>query len=100
MRGSRLDRGDGIRGGDIGIIVAVNAEDAVEPLANDGENFSQAARERAAVGITEAEDIRAGVLCRFEGAESEIGIGEIAVEEVFRVVDYFLSVRLEVRNGF
>ena len=74
-------RGAGFHGGQrvghrhVGIVVGVDAQDAVEALAHFGEDLDQAAGERAAVGIAEAEHVGAGVLRGFERAQGESGIG-------------------------
>ena len=56
-------------------------------------------RQGAAVGVAQAEHIGAGLLRGFERPQGEIGIGGVAVEEVLGVVDDFLAVILQVRDG-
>ena len=56
--------------------------------------------DRAAVGIAEAEDVGAGLMGGFQGAQGVIGVGDVAVEEMLGVVDHFLAVILDVADGF
>ena len=59
-----FDGGEGVGHRDIGIVMRVDADDAVEALAHVGDDLDQAAGERAAVGIAEAEHVGAGVFAR------------------------------------
>ena len=54
----------------------------------------------AAVGVAEAEDIGAGAFGGFERAQGEVGIMDVAVEEMLGVVDDFLAVVDQVLHGF
>ena len=56
--------------------------------------------QRAAVGIAEAEHVGAGVLRGFEGAQREIAVMDVAVEEVLGVVDDFFAVVFQIADGF
>ena len=91
-----LDGGQRVGHREVGIVMGVDAEDAVEALAHLGADFRQAAGERAAVGVAQAQHIGAGLLGGFERAQGEIAVGVVAVEEMLGVVDHFLAVVLEI----
>ena len=93
-------RGDGIGHGDVAIVMRVDADDAVEALANFRNHFDDAMRQIAAVGVAQAQHVGAGLLRGFERAHGEIGIGVVAVEEMLGVVDHFAAVVLEILYGF
>ena len=100
MGGAGFDRGDAVGHGAIGIIVCVDADYPIEALANFPDNFSQAAGQRASIGIAKAEDRRAGVARGFERLQGVGGVGRVTVEEMLRVVNHFFAVILEILHGF
>jgi hypothetical protein len=55
--------------------------------------------ESASVGIAEDEVVGACFGCGFESAEGVIGIGGVAIEEVFGIVDNFASLFFEEGDG-
>ena len=93
-----FDGGHSVGDGHIGIVMRVNAEDAIEALANVGDDLGETARDGAAVGVAQAEHIGARLLRGFERPQREIGIGVVAVEEMLGVVDHFLAVILQKAN--
>ena len=66
--GAFFDGGEGVGDGDVGIVVGVDADDAIETAADVGDDLDEARRDGAAVGVAEAEDIGAGLLGGFERA--------------------------------
>ena len=100
VRDALLDGGDGVGDGDVGIVVAMDPQHAVETLADLGDDLGQPSGQGAAVGIAEAEDVGAGGLGRFEGPQGEGRVGAVAVEEVLGVVDDLLAVVLDIADGF
>ena len=98
--GAGFDGGQGVGDGEIAIVVGVDADDAIEAAADFGDDFDETRGDRAAVGVAEAEDIGAGLMGGFQGAQGVIGVGDVAVEEVLGVVDDFLAVILDVADGF
>jgi hypothetical protein len=100
VRGASLDGGDGVGHGDIGVIVAVDAEDPVKTPADLRENFSELVGERAAVGVAEAKHIRAGRLRGLQCTEGESRAGAVTVKEMFGVEDDLFAMILEPLDGF
>src|SRR5450755_4569494 len=78
----------------------MNAERAVKAFADFGYDFNNAVRQVAAIGIAETENVGAGVLGGFNGAQRESRVGVIAIEEMFRVVDHFSAVVAQILYGF
>ena len=95
-----LDGREGIGYRYVGIVVSVDADYAVEAIADHINDFGEPGGEGAAVGVAEAEDAGSGFLCGFERAEGEVRVGDVAVEEMFGIVDDFLAVSDEVARRF
>ena len=94
--GAGLDRGQGIgRRRRSPVVVGVDADDAIEAAPHLADDLDQAAGQRAAVGIAQAEHVGAGVAGGFQRPQGVGRIGRVAVEEVLGVVDHFLAVILE-----
>ena len=91
--------GDGVRHGDLGIVVRVNADHPVEVLADVRHDLAKPRSQRTAVRVAQDEAVRARGLGRFEGAEREIAIRAIAVEEVLGVVNHLATQGLQVRDS-
>ncbi len=100
MRAAGLHRGHRIGHRDIAIVVGVDADRAIEPLADFRHHFHDPVREVAAVGVAQAEHIGPPLFRGFERAQRELGIGVIAVEEVLGVVHHFAAVVLQMLYGF
>ena len=101
VRAARLDRGDGVGDGDVGIVMGMDADDAVEASGGLRRRLRRGGAVRcAAVGVAEAEDVGAGFLGGFERAQGELGIVLVAVEEMLGVVDHFAAVVFEIADGF
>ena len=100
VRRALLDGGERVGHGDVGIVMGVDADDAVETRANIGDDLGEEIGQRAAVGIAEAEHIGAGVFRGFERAQGEIAVVDVAVEEMLGIVDDFLAVVFEIADGF
>ena len=96
---AQLDCRDGVGDGQLGVVVGVDADDAVEPLANLGEYLAEPVRDRAAIGVTEYENVGACFLGGFEGAQREVGARFVAVEEVLGVEDDFPALLFDVPDG-
>ena len=100
VRASGFHRGDGIGHGDIAIVVRMDAEHAVEALANFRNHFHDPMRQIAAVGVAQAQHVGAGFLRGFQRTQREIWVGVVAVEEVLGVVHHFAAVVFQVLYGF
>src|SRR5580698_11320816 len=74
----------------------VNSQDSTEALAHFCESLQQTAGERAAIGITQAENVSAGIARGIERLQGVVRVGEVSVEEVLSVVDHFLAMVLEI----
>ena len=98
--GSGFHGGEAVADGKVAIVVDVDADDAVEAAADFGDDFDEARRDRATVGVAQAEHVSACFVSGLQGAESEIRVGDVAVEEVFGVVDHLFAVFLNVTDGF
>ena len=77
----------------------MNPDDAAETLFHDAHNLGNAMRQRAAVGVAQAQNIRAVLLRRFKCPQCEIGIRGVAIKEVLGIVNDFFAVLLQVRDG-
>ena len=77
----------------------VDSENAIELLAHVGADFCQPGGEHAAIGVAQAQNIRAGILRGFERAQGEIAIGTVSIEEMLGIVDDFFTVSLQVLHG-
>ena len=64
--------------------------------ADSGSDFGG---ESASVGIAEDEIVGSCFGCGFESAEGVIGIGGVAIKEVFRVIDDFASLFFKEGDG-
>ncbi len=82
----------------IRIVMGVDADHAVEALADLRHDLHQPPGKRAAIGIAQAEHLSASFLCRFERAQRVVRVGTVTVEEVFGVIDHFLAVLVKVRD--
>ena len=67
-----LHRREGVGDGQVGVVVRVDADHAVEALAHLRADLHQPPRDRAAVGIAQAEHVRAGLLRGFERPQGDI----------------------------
>ena len=101
VRCAFLDRGQGVGYGDFGIVVGVDADDAVEA--------SSARRRRSGRGssvsvpplVSQRQSTSAPACLRgFESAQGEVAVVDVAVEEMLGVVDDFFAVVLQVADGF
>ncbi len=99
VRAAGFHRGDGIGHCDVAIVVRVDADHAVEPLAHFRDHLDDAVRQIAAVGVAQAQHIGAGFLGGFERAQRELGVGVVAVEEMLGVVDHFAAVVFQILHG-
>ena len=79
--------------------MSVNADYAAETLFHDAHDLGNAMRQRAAVGVTQAQNISAVLLRGFKCPQGEIRIGGVAIEEVLGVIDDFFAVFLQVRDS-
>ena len=61
--------------------------------------FSYLRHELAAIGLAKHEKVGTASFRRFQGGEGVLGVVEITVVEVFRVVDDLLALLLEVTDG-
>ena len=100
MGSALLDGSERVGDGEVGVVVSVDADDAAEPADHLARERGDFRGDGAAIGVAQAENIRAGVLRGFERAQGEVGIRLVAVEEVLRVVDDFLAVLPDVGHGF
>jgi hypothetical protein len=96
VRCSGIHGGECIGDGDIGIVVSVNADYAGKPIPHQRDDFCNPMRQRAAIGVAEAENIRARLMCRLQGPQRKIGIGIVAIEEMLGIVDDFAAVLLQI----
>ncbi len=80
--------------------MSVDADHAAEFRANVGDDSADFGCRRSAVGIAEAKHIGSGLVRGFKSAQREIAIVNVAVEEMFGVVDDFAAMLLQVRDGF
>ncbi len=92
VRTSGFHRGDGIGHCDFAIVVRMDADHAVEPLAHLRDHLNNTVRQVAAVGVAQAEHVGAGLLGGFERTHGELGVGVVAVEKMLGVVDHFAAV--------
>ena len=99
VRGAGVDRRQRVRHRDVGVVVRVDANDAVEPLPDVRHEPRHALGRRTAIGVAEAQHVGAGVVRGLERPERVVGVGLIAVEEMLRVVDHLFAVILEVLHG-
>jgi hypothetical protein len=96
---SRIDRRNGVGYGQVRIVMAVDAEFAIEARPDLRDDLGQARGDGAAIRVAEAENIGAGNLGGFEGAECERRIGGVTVEEVLGVEDDFPAVLFQIGYG-
>ena len=73
VRAAGFDGGDGIGHRHIAIVVGMDADDAVEALADFRDDFHDAMRQVAAVGVAQAQHIGARLFGGFQRAQREIG---------------------------
>ena len=100
VRGALFDGGERVGHRQVGIVMRVDADDAVEPLAALRRRSPRSPPVmRAAVGVAQAKHVGARVLRGFQRAQREVRIRLVAVEEVLGVVDDFLAVLLQVSDG-
>ena len=100
MGGAGLDGGQGIGYRDIGIVVSMDADDAVEALADFGDHFASAAVRVPPLVSQRQRTSAPAFFAASSVRRAKSGIGDIAVEEMLGVVDDFLAVRLEVARRF
>ena len=99
VRGAGFHGGDRVGHGQVGIVMRMDADHAVEALAHFRHGVHQPEGDGAAVGVAEAQHRGAGGLRGFERAQGVLGIGGVAVEEMLGVVDHFLAVVDEELHG-
>ncbi len=99
--GAGADGGEGVGGGDAGVVVGVDADGGTGANAGFGEldEFGDAFGEGAAVGVAEADENRAGLGGDFEGFEAVILVGGGAVEEVLGVVEDGATEAFKISDG-
>jgi hypothetical protein len=78
--------------------VCADAEHALKPLAHLQAHLANDVRQRAARGITQAEDVCAVCLGRFQQVERDGRIGAIAVEKVVRPENHPPFVQLQTTD--
>jgi len=100
VRGAYLDRGDGVGHRHVRIVVRVDARRRHRIACAQRPRSPQPPRDHAAVGIAQAQHVRAGLVRRRQRFERVLRLGDVAVEEMFGIVDHFLAVVLEVFSRF
>ena len=98
VRKALLDGRQGVRHGHVGIVVRVNTEHAVETLAYFGRDLLQPSGDGPAVGVAQAQHVRAGLLGGFECPQGEIRLVRVTVEKMLGVVDHFSAVIFQIRH--
>ena len=89
LRDAVLHRGQAVRDGDVGVVVAVDAERHVgEGALHDLDRLQELRRQRAAVRVAEHEAVDAVVHGGAQAGERVILVGEEAVEEVLGVEEH------------
>src|SRR6202034_1959700 len=99
VRGAAFDREQRVCDRNIGVVMAMDSEHAVETGADLSDDFDDARGQRSPVGVTQAEHIGARGLGSFERSKREAWIGGISIEEVLWVVNDLAAVALQVRDG-
>ena len=85
---SRLDRRDSVGHGDLGIVVAVNADWTAYRGTSGFDRGIDLVRQASAVGVAQTDQVCSGGVDRFEAGQCKLGLGEVAIEEVLGVEDY------------
>ena len=93
-----LQGGDGVGDAKAAVVVGVDPDPGVQLAVGEGGDPRDLARHRAAVGLAEADDVRAGLLRGLPGGEGVFGLVLEPVEAVLGVVDHDLALVLQVAD--
>ena len=94
-----FDRRQRIGHRDIGIVVRMNPDFAFELRPHVADDLGEKLGQRAAVGIAQAEHVRAGCLRRLQSLQRIFPVVNVAVEEMLGVINHFFAVRFQVSHG-
>jgi hypothetical protein len=94
-----LDGGQGVGDGAAGVVLAVDAQPALDPRADVGDDPAHAHRQHAAVGVAQDADLGPGRERRPQHVDAVVGVGGVPVEEVLAVDEHPPAVRHEERHG-
>jgi hypothetical protein len=94
-----LDRSQAVGDGAAGVVLAVDAQPALDPRADVGDDPAHAHRQHAAVGVAQDADLGAGGERRPQHLDAVVGVGGVPVEEVLAVDEHPPAVADEERDG-
>ncbi len=95
---ARLDRGDRVRDRATGVVVAVDAQFDAH-LGGGRDDVGHLAGQHPAVGVTQHDDLGAGVRGGADDREGIVSVGSVAVEEVLAVDEDVLAQPDQVGDG-
>ncbi len=98
MAGTCLDRRHRVGHGATGVVVTVDTDDRVvaDMSLDIGDDSTDLARQRAAIGVAQHQMRRAVHDCSFERTQRELGIVLVPVEEVLEVDEHHPAFAVEV----
>ena len=90
----------GVGHGQFAVVVGVDAEAGLGQLFTDGfHDGGDLSGQAATVGVAEHQEFGAGFPGRAQGGDGVFRVGLVAVEEVFRIIEQFLGVGAQERQG-
>ena len=92
MAAARINRGQRIGHGLIGVVVGVNAEvGSGNGFRHGADDLGNLGGHGAAIGVAEHHPARTGIMRRLGAGQRVFGVGLVAIEEMFAVDQHFLA---------